>query len=178
MTASGPPTRRPAAFLDRDGVLNADSGYPHRPDQIVWIPGAHQAVKAFNDAGYLVFVVTNQSGVGHGLYDEDAVQRLHRWMNAELAKSGAHVDDWRYCPFHPEARLPAYRAAHPWRKPGAGMLLDLMRHWPVDAGRSLLIGDRGSDLEAARNADIPGHLFGGGSLSDFIAQIGLPLRSR
>jgi D-glycero-D-manno-heptose 1,7-bisphosphate phosphatase len=166
--------RRPAVFLDRDGVLNVDTGYPHRPEQIAWIEGAHQAVKAFNDAGYLVFVVTNQAGVGHGLYDEDAVRYLHRWMNAELRKNGAHVDDWRYCPYHPEARLAAYRGVHPWRKPAPGMLLDLMQHRPVNAGRSLLLGDRKSDLEAARNAGIPGHLFSGGSLAEFVARIGLP----
>ena len=148
--------RRPAVFLDRDGVLNRDSGYPHRPEQIEWTEGAHQAVKRFNDAGLFVFVVTNQAGVAHGLYDEDAVRRLHGWMNAELMRSGAHIDDWRYCPFHPDAKLDAYRGAHPWRKPGAGMLLDLMQRWDVDASRSLLIGDRESDVGAARSAGIPG----------------------
>ena len=163
--------RRPAVFLDRDGVLNVDSAYPHRPDQIEWSEGAHQAVKSFNDAGYFVFVVTNQAGVAHGFYDEDAVRGLHRWMNAELRRSGAHVDDWRYCPFHPEAKVEAYRGLHPWRKPGAGMLVDLMEHWPVDASRSFLIGDRESDLEAARSAGIPSHLFSGGSLAAFAARI-------
>ena len=163
--------RRPAVFLDRDGVLNADTAYPHRPDQIEWTEGAHQAVKSFNDAGYIVFVVTNQAGIAHGLYDEDTVRRLHRWMNTELMRTGAHVDDWRYCPFHPEGKVEAYRRAHPWRKPGAGMLLDLMENWPIDISRSFLIGDRESDLEAARKAGIPGHLFSGGSLAAFAAQI-------
>jgi histidinol-phosphate phosphatase family protein len=163
--------RRPAVFLDRDGVLNVDSAYPHRPDQIEWTDGAHRAVKSFNDAGYFVFVVTNQAGIAHGLYDEAAVRRLHRWMNAELMRTGAHVDDWRYCPFHPDAKVEAYRGAHSWRKPGAGMLLDLMAHWPVEASRSFLIGDRESDLEAARKAGIPGHLFSGGSLAAFAARI-------
>ena len=163
--------RRPAVFLDRDGVLNADSGYPHAPEQIEWTEGAHQAVKNFNDAGYFVFVATNQAGVAHGLYDEDTVRRLHRWMNTELMQTGAHVDDWRYCPFHPEAKVEAYRGAHPWRKPGAGMLLDLMEHWPVETSRSFLIGDRESDVEAARNAGIAGHRFSGGSLAAFAEQI-------
>jgi D,D-heptose 1,7-bisphosphate phosphatase len=166
--------RRPAVFLDRDGVLNADSGYPHHPEQIEWTQGAHEAVKSFNDAGYFVFVVTNQAGVAHGLYDEDAVRHLHRWMNAELMRIGAHIDDWRYCPFHPEAKVEAYRRAHPWRKPGAGMLLDLMQRWDIDASRSVLIGDRESDIEAARGAGIAGHLFGGGSLAAFAAQIIAP----
>ena len=168
--------RRPAVFLDRDGVLNVDSAYPHAPEQIEWIEGAHETVKSFNDAGYFVFVVTNQAGVAHGRYDEDAVRRLHRWMNAELMHAAAHVDDWRYCPFHPEAKMEAYRGAHPWRKPGAGMLLDLMERWPVDAGRSFLIGDRDSDVQAAQNAGIPGHLFCGGSLAAFAARLIAPER--
>ena len=163
--------RRPAVFLDRDGVLNADTGYPHRPDEIEWTEDAHQAVKSFNDAGYFVFVVTNQAGVGHGLYDTAAVESLHCWMNAELMRSGAHVDDWRYCPFHPQAKVAAYRATHPWRKPGAGMLLDLMRAWPVEVSGSFLIGDRESDIGAAHSAGIPGYLFSGGSLAAFAAPL-------
>jgi D-glycero-D-manno-heptose 1,7-bisphosphate phosphatase len=163
--------RRPAVFLDRDGVLNADTGYPHRPDQIEWTEGAHAAVKHFNDEGYFVFVVTNQAGVARGLYDEDRVRALHRWMNVELMCGGAHVDDWRFCPFHPEGTVAGYCRSHPWRKPGPGMLTDLMEHWPVDPARSILIGDRGTDLEAARGANITGHLFKGGSLADFARSV-------
>lgn len=161
--------RRPAVFLAREGVLNVDTGYPHRPDQIKWTEGAHEAVKLFNDSGYFVFVVTNQPGIAHGLYEEETVRSLHRWMNAELIKNGAHIDDWRYCPFHPDAALSAYRAPHPWRKPCAGMLLDLMKHWPIDDTRSFLIGERETDLKAARYARLPGYLFQGGSLADFAA---------
>jgi D-glycero-D-manno-heptose 1,7-bisphosphate phosphatase len=163
--------RRPAVFLDRDGVLNADTGYPHRPDQIEWTEGAHDAVKLLNDRGYFVFVVTNQAGIAHGYYQEETVGRLHCWMNGELAKSGAHIDDWRYCPFHPDAKVSAYRAPHPWRKPCAGMLLDLMKHWPIDHAGSFLIGDRETDMRAARNARVPGYLFSGGSLADFVTSI-------
>lgn len=163
--------RRPAVFLDRDGVLNTDTGYPHRPDQIEWIEGAHDAVKMLNDRGYFVFVVTNQGGIAHGYYQEETVGQLHQWMNAELAKSGAHIDDWRYCPFHPDAAVSAYRAPHPWRKPCAGMLLDLMKHWPIDHAGSFLIGDRETDMKAARNARIPGYLFTGGSLAEFVTGI-------
>lgn len=159
--------RRPAIFLSRDGVLNADTGYPHRPHQIEWTEGAHEAVKLFNDHGYFVFVVTNQSGIAHGLYEEETVRPLHRWMNAKLRKSGAHIDDWRYCPYHPDAAVGAYRAPHPWRKPCAGMLLDLMKCWPVDCAKSFLIGERETDLKAAHYAGIPGYLFRGGSLADF-----------
>lgn len=163
--------RRPAVFLDRDGVLNADTGYPHRPEQIEWADDAAEAVKGLNDAGYLAFVVTNQAGVAHGYYGEDAVLSLHRWMGRELRKNGAHIDDWRYCPFHPDGKTPGYRKAHPWRKPEAGMVLDLMSHWEIDKARSFLIGDKQSDLEAAARAGIAGHLYTGGSLAKFVTSI-------
>ena len=124
--------KRPAAFLDRDGVLNLDIGYAHRPDQIVWLPDVPAAVRHLNDAGWLVFVVTNQSGVARGFYDEQCVRRLHDWMQEQLLLAGAHVDDWRYSPFHPDAVIDRYRRQDDWRKPGPGMILDLASHWPVD----------------------------------------------
>jgi D-glycero-D-manno-heptose 1,7-bisphosphate phosphatase len=161
-------SRRPAVFLDRDGVLNVDHGYVHAPDQFEWIPGAKSAVRLLNEAGYLVFVVTNQAGVAKGLYSEDAVIALHRWMARELAESGAAIDDWRYCPFHPEGSVAAYRAAHEWRKPRPGMILDLLAQWPVEREGSHLIGDKITDLQAAEAAGIHGHLFEGGDLADFL----------
>lgn len=165
--------RRPAVFLDRDGVLNKDHGYVHAPAQFEWIPGAKEAVRAFNNAGYYVFVVTNQAGVAKGLFGEEAIVTLHGWMTEELAAEGAFVDDWRYCPFHPEGTVAAYRAAHAWRKPGPGMLLDLLEHWDVDRGRSFLIGDKISDIQAADAAGLRGYLFEGGDLAAFLRAKGL-----
>lgn len=167
--------RRPAVFLDRDGVLNVDHGYIHSPEQIEWIPGAPAAVKLLNDAGYYVFVVTNQSGVARGLYGENDVVKLHRWMARELAVHGASVDDWRYCPFHPEGQVEAYRTSHPWRKPSPGMIVDLLKCWPVERERSFLIGDQTSDIEAAGAASLPGYLFKGGHLLTFLQSVRLLL---
>jgi D,D-heptose 1,7-bisphosphate phosphatase len=160
--------RRPAVFFDRDGVLNVDHGYVHRLDDFEWIPGARQAIKRFNDAGYLVFVVSNQSGVARGLYVEEDIHRVHAWMAEELQSVGAHIDCFEFCPFHPEGTIERYRQVSPRRKPGPGMLLDCLAAWPVKKEESLLIGDRPSDIEAAEAAGIPGYLFAGGDLLKFV----------
>ncbi len=170
-----PHRRRRAVFLDRDGVLNIDRGYVHVPEQVEWVQGAKEAVKLFNDAGYYVFVVTNQAGVARGYFREEAVGALHRWMADELAAIGGSVDDWRYCPFHPEGSVAAYRAAHDWRKPNPGMILDLIAHWPIEREESVLIGDKMSDLQAAEAAGVAGHLFKDGDLLEFVRGLGLPL---
>jgi D-glycero-D-manno-heptose 1,7-bisphosphate phosphatase len=160
--------RRRAVFLDRDGVLNVDHGYVHAPEQVEWVQGAKEAVKLLNDAGYYVFVVTNQAGVGKGHYPEEAVNALHRWMARELAETGASIDDWRYSPFHPDASVAAYRAQHDWRKPSPGMILDLFAHWPIEREGSFLIGDKISDIQAAEAAGVRGFLFEGGDLATLL----------
>lgn len=161
----------PAVFFDRDGVLNVDSEYAFEIDKFVWIDGAIEAVKAVNDAGYLAFVITNQSGVARGFYQETDVHILHDWMTGQLAAHGAHIDAFEYCPFHPEGALERYRRASDRRKPQPGMIIDLLKRFPVDVSRSFVVGDKPSDMDAARAAGLPGYLFQGGNLRNFIAPL-------
>ena len=141
--------KQPAAFLDRDGVLNVDRGYAHKPEDIEMIPDAAAAVRLLNEAGYYVFVVTNQSGVARGLYSEDAIEQVHRHIQDILRAEGAHIDAFYYCPHHPDGSVKEFAIQCRCRKPEAGMLEQAVRDWPIDVGRSFLIGDRDHDLAAA-----------------------------
>ncbi len=158
-----PDAVKPAAFLDRDGILNRDSGYVWRREDFHWLPGAQRAVKRLNDAGYLVFVVSNQAGVARGLYKPEDVETLHRWVNSELGKSGAHIDAFYYCPHHPD-----FGQSCDCRKPAPGMLLRAMREWPVDRESSFMIGDKAIDMEAAKSAGVRGLIFEGGDLDALV----------
>jgi D-glycero-D-manno-heptose 1,7-bisphosphate phosphatase len=168
------PQQKPALFLDRDGVLNEDQGYVHRWADFRWIAGAKETVAAFNRAGWLVIVVTNQSGVGRGYYTEADMHALHTRMNAELAEAGARIDAFYHAPQHPQAEVEAYRHPDPpLRKPNPGMILQALSDWPIEPAASLLVGDKPSDLEAALRAGIRGVLFEGGDLKAFLEKEGL-----
>jgi D-glycero-D-manno-heptose 1,7-bisphosphate phosphatase len=158
------PIQRAAVFFDRDGVLNEDSGYVHRPHELRWLPGARESVRAVNDSGRFAFVVTNQSGVARGYYDEDAVSAFHAEMQRQLLAVGAHIDAFVFCPHHPDGILPFYARSCDCRKPMPGMLLKVLESWPVRRRDSILIGDRPSDLLAAEAAGLAGRLYGGGDL--------------
>ncbi|MHB1218439.1 MAG: D-glycero-alpha-D-manno-heptose-1,7-bisphosphate 7-phosphatase [Alphaproteobacteria bacterium] len=168
---SPPSSARPAAFLDRDGVINHDTGYIHTTENFTWVDGAIDAVRYLNERNYLIFVVTNQAGVARGLYSETDVRTLHGWVNERLAVSKARIDAFYFCPHHPTEGAPTYRIACECRKPAPGMLLRAMREWPVDTAASFMIGDRQTDLDAAAAAGIQGHLFSGGNLLPFVRRI-------
>ena len=165
--------RRPALFLDRDGVINHDHGYVHRWDQFDWVEDARQLIRLFNDSGWFVFVVTNQAGVAHGYYDEPRVHRLHDVIRNSLAAEGAFIDGFYHCPYHPAAKVDRYRAdAHEDRKPAPGMILRAFAEWPIDRAGSFIVVDRDIDVMAGEAAGISGMLFPGGSLYTFIENQG------
>lgn len=171
-------TGRPAVILDRDGVLNHDHGYVGDASRFEWVEGARRAVRRLNEAGVLAIVATNQSGVARGLYDLEAVERLHRQMQADLAVEGARIDAFYVCPFHVEAMDETFaHADHPDRKPNPGMLLRAIDEWSIDRERCLMVGDKPSDLEAARRAGVAGALFQGGDLDVFLKPL-IPVETK
>ena len=155
---------RPAVFFDRDGTLNADLGYTHLVSDLEWMPGAREAVALANACGFYVFVVTNQAGVAKGRFSEDDILAFHSAMQRDLSEVGAHIDAIEWCPHHIEATEVRYRKDCPRRKPGGGMLADLIAAWPVDVQRSILIGDAETDLAAAKSVGVRGLRYNGGSL--------------
>jgi D,D-heptose 1,7-bisphosphate phosphatase len=160
--------RKPAAFLDRDGTVVVDTGYVHKTDDLSFLPGAMTAIKRLNDIGYYVFLVTNQSGVAKGFFTETDVRAFHAEMQRRLRITGAHIDDVRYCPHHPDGRFEPYRRQTSWRKPGPGMLIDLMRSWPILRDSSVLVGDKETDMSAAQAANLRGLHYNGGDLDAFL----------
>ncbi len=162
---------RKAVFFDRDGTLNVDHGYVREWSNFTWIPGARDAIKLANDNQYLVFVVTNQSGIGRGYYGIEEVNRLHGQMNRDLATIGGHIDAFELCPHHPREANPEYLKTCNCRKPAPGMLLKLIEEWQINTSESLMIGDHESDIAAATKAKVAGHLFTGSNLLDFVSQL-------
>lgn len=165
---------RRALFLDRDGVINHDHGWVGEQEQFEFVDGAIAAMRAAADAGWHVFVVTNQSGIARGRYTEAQFEALSAWMIDRIREQGGNVDGLRYCPTHPDAPLEAYRRADPRRKPGPGMLQELIAAWELEPARCLLVGDQPTDLGAAAACGIPAHRFPGGDLLAFVG----PLLSR
>jgi D-glycero-D-manno-heptose 1,7-bisphosphate phosphatase len=152
---------RPAAFLDRDGVINFDRDYVYQRSDFEFIPGVFDAARTLRGLGYLLFVVTNQSGIGRGTYSVDDFYALDDWMRTRFLEEGAEITATYFCPHHPTDAVGLYRIDCECRKPRPGMLLRAAADHRLALDRSLLIGDKASDLEAARAAGIPVRLLVG-----------------
>ena len=150
---------RPAAFLDRDGVLNVDRGYTFRLEDLKMIPTAAAAVRLLNEARYYVLVVSNQSGVARGFFTEAAVNLFNAHIQEVLRADDAHIDAFYFCPHHPNGVIKELAIQCRCRKPQPGMLEQAARDWPIDLSRSFLIGDKDDDMAAARAFHIRGVKF-------------------
>lgn len=140
-----------AVFLDRDGTINVEKEYLYRIPDFEFVPGAADAVRMLNEAGFIVIVVTNQSGVARGYYTEEDVESLHRHISSELQKTGARVDAWMYCPHHPDGRG-SYALPCTCRKPLPGMLKEAVLRYDIDTETSYMIGDKLADISAGQAA--------------------------
>ena len=150
--------KKKALFLDRDGVINLDHGYVHKPQDIEFVEGIFTLVSTAKRVGYLVVVVTNQAGIGRGFYSETDFHFLMTWMNMRFVERCGQLDAIYFCPDHPEFGIGKYRKDSLFRKPEPGMLLQAQKDLGIDMGMSILVGDKPSDVMAGEAAGV-GRLF-------------------
>ena len=134
-----------ALVLDRDGVINDDVAYPHKPEHIVFKPGIFDLCKKAIDKGYCPVVVTNQAGVAKGYFTEEDVRSLHAWLKEIFLEQGIAIAGFYYCPFHKNGTVEKYRVDSDCRKPKPGMFLTAARELDIDIARSIMVGDKASD---------------------------------
>ena len=157
-------TLSPAIFLDRDNTLTVDEGYNFEIAKFQWVRGAAAALKAFHDAGIPVFIVTNQGGIGRGFFSIEDMQNFHQHLLMMTQSIGGKIADIAYCPHHPLAVTEALKTPCRCRKPEPGLLFDLAEKWQLDLRRSVMVGDRSSDVEAGQRAGCHSYLFDAGDL--------------
>ncbi len=141
-----------AVFLDRDGTINVEKNYLHKIEDFEFISGAPEAISSLKDAGFLVIVVSNQSGIARGYFDEREVEALHSHIQAKLADYGTSIDAFYFCPHHPEHGVGDDKFACECRKGAPGMLLQAAREYDIDLGQSFMVGDKIADIEAGHRA--------------------------
>jgi len=143
-----------AVFLDRDGVINKNFGYVFSLKNFVWLKNVKKAIKHAYNKKYLIIVVTNQSGVARGYFTENDVKKLHNEINKELKKTNCKIQDFFYCPYHPNYGNKKYRKKSYLRKPNPGMILMAAKKWNLDLKKSFMIGDSKSDMIASRRSNL------------------------
>ncbi|WP_435236137.1 D-glycero-beta-D-manno-heptose 1,7-bisphosphate 7-phosphatase [Psychromonas sp. PT13] len=143
-----------AVFLDRDGVVNVDNGYVSEVDDFEFIEGVIEACKTLKAKGYLLVLITNQSGIARGYFTEDQFHTLTEWMDWSLADRGVDLDGIYYCPHHSEKGIGEYKVDCDCRKPKPGMLISAIKELNIDVSRSILVGDKVSDIKAGLAAGV------------------------
>lgn len=145
---------RPALFLDRDGIINVDHDYVHRREDFEFIDGIFDLCRCAQNLDYQIFVITNQAGIGRGYYTEQDFHKLTEWMIGVFRDEGIRIEKVYFCPFHPEHGIGRYKVHSPFRKPGPGMILQAAQEFDVDLARSVLLGDRETDVQAGIAAGV------------------------
>ena len=149
-----------AVFLDRDGTINVDKHYLYKIEEFEFLSGAVEGMRALQEAGYLLIIVTNQSGIGRGYYTEEAFHTLNQWMIETLERQGVHITAVYYCPHLPDAALPEYRQECSCRKPKLGMYYQAAKEWNIDFTKSIAIGDNLRDCAICQAEGCRGILIG------------------
>ena len=143
-----------ALFLDRDGIINIDHGYVYKQSEFEFMPGIFEICQHAMQKGHMIIVITNQSGIGRGKYNESAFNQLTTWMIAEFAKQQVIITDVYFCPHHPTAGIGHFLTECDCRKPAPGMLFKAAKQHQIDLSQSVFIGDKMSDMQAAYSAGI------------------------
>jgi len=145
---------RKAIFLDRDGVINIDTGYVYLKDDFLFMDGIYKFCRDIQSRGYLLIVITNQAGIARGYYSESDFQMLNNWMINQFSVQGIEIAKTYYCPYHPEYGIGKYKFDSPDRKPNPGMILKSRDEFDIDIPKSVLIGDKVDDMIAGHRAGI------------------------
>ena len=158
---------RPAAFLDRDGVINHDSGYVFKKKDFKFRKGVIKGLKYLIQKKYYIFIITNQAGIAKGIYNEKDFKKLHLYLKNNLSNKNIYFNDVQYCPYHPKGKIKIYRKKSSLRKPGNQMVTNIFKKWIINKRKSFMIGDKVSDKNCAKKSN----LFFSFSEGDFYKQI-------
>ena len=148
-----------ALFLDRDGVINIDYGYVYKKDSIYFVDGIFELCAEAKKKGYKIFIITNQSGIGRGYFSDDQYKSLAKWIEKRFKDNEVIIEKTFYCPHHKDANISIYKKDCYFRKPNPGMILKAIKDFNIDPKKSILIGDKLSDILAGHAAGIKTNIF-------------------
>ena len=145
---------RPAIFLDRDGTINEDKGYVHKINDFILKKKIKKALEFFSQNNFYLFIVTNQAGIGHGFYKIKDFIKLHEFIKYNFIKKNIYINEVKFCPYHPKAKIKRFRRRSSFRKPNNSMINEILRDWDVNIKRSLMIGDKKIDQQCAQRSKL------------------------
>ena len=147
-----------AVFLDRDGTINVDKDYLYKIEDFEYLPGVVEGLKCLQQLGYILIVVTNQSGIARGYYKEEDYCAIDKWMKADLLEKGVEITASYFCPHLPGAPVKEYDKDCDCRKPGLGLFHKAIEDWDIDPDESIAIGDKLRDLAICKDTGCKGIL--------------------